>query len=399
MAFESFDPMPHLRDKACFEDLMSQQDREEMDDLIKKVREMWSSEPLTPMQRIIAAMMGGDIDRVPYTALTPKKIGMDKLGVNYVELYMDPVANAKAGLVTTLACQADGVSGLLPIDMNMSDVFGTKWKFLPHTLPVATEWAVKKGFEDILENPLPDPRESHALKWQLESERFLSERLGDLGPCSAGTFILGPYYQYNSCLRGPVEGFADIKKNPDLAVKAFDKLYEYLVDIAKYYIEKTAMPMGMIVDSLAAPSFTSPAWFEKYCAPYNKRILQDVPAVWTIAGGGQGQTDFTPLLATYAEMGYNTFMFGPPTDLLKMKEISNEKGTNIMYWALTQQMLHWYSPQEIDERVKEVMKIGAPGQKFVMSNDVPDDETTAETFVAIKEAILKYGKYPLSFDD
>jgi uroporphyrinogen-III decarboxylase len=181
-------------------------------------------------------------------------------------------------------------------------------------------------------------------------------------------------------------------------VKAFDRLHSYLVDLAKYLIEQTGMPACIIIDSLASPTFTSPAWFQQFCAPYNRRLLQDVPAMWTISGGGQGKTDFTPLLETYAEMGYGSFMFGPPTDLAKMKQISNEKGTVIMHWALTQEMLRWYTPKQIEERVKECLKVGAPGGKYIMSTDVPDDETPLVNYLAVKEAIMKYGKYPLRFD-
>ena len=395
MSFENFDPVPHLKKFAHFEDLLSKRDREEIDDLCNKLRTMWTSEPMTPLQRSAGAMMGTEIDRVPFSSVH-RYIGMEKTGCDYLKLYMDPVATVKANLVAVLESKTEALFGYMPIDMNLSDVFGTKWKFLPNTLPVVTEWGVKRGFKDILDNPLPDPRESHALKWQLETQRFLTEKLGDVSPCGF-SYILGPYYTYNSCLRGPIDGFYDIKKYPDIAVKAFDKLYLYLVDLAKYLIEQTGVPACAVVDSLASPSFTSPAWFQKFCAPYNKKIIEDVPAMWTIAGGGQGKTDFTPLLETYAEMGYGIFMFGPPTDLVKMKQISNEKGTAVVHWALTPEMLRWYTPKQIEKRVKECLKIGAPGGKYIMGTDLPDDETPLENFLAAREAVHKYGKYPLKF--
>jgi uroporphyrinogen-III decarboxylase len=394
--FENFNPVPHLDKYAHIEDMMSKQDKRDIEGLIKKLRTIWTSEPLTPMQRAIAAMMGGDLDRVPYTPILPKSIGMRKIGCDYVKYYMDPVANMKTNLITAFECKGDSVQGYLPIDMGLSDVYGTKWKFLPNSLPVVTQWGVK-GFDQMLDNPTPDPRESRALKWQLETARFLTEKLGDLTSCAAN-FILGPYYQYNSCLRGPVDGFYDIKKRPDDAVKVFDKLYAYLADYANYLIEQTQVPSVIIIDSLAAPSFTSPAWFQKFCAPYNKKLLENIPAMWTIAGGGQGKTDFTPLLETYADMGYGSFMFGPPTDLNKMKQISNKKGTVIMHWALTQEMLRWYTPKQIEERVKECLKIGAPGGRYLLGTDVPDDESPLENFLAARESLLKYGKYPLKFD-
>ena len=34
-----------------------------------------------------------------------------------------------------------------------------------------------------------------------------------------------------------------------------------------------------------------------------------------------------------------------------------------------------------------------------MSADAPDDETPLENFLAAREAVHKYGKYPLRFDD
>ena len=399
MPVEYFNPVPHLSGYARFEDLLSKPDKVEIDDLCAKVRQLWTSEPLTPIQRIMGAMMGQDIDRVPCVISKPEFLGMKKLGVDYVRKYADPVAAVKVALVSILECKTDSGCEYLPIDMNLSDVFGTKWEFLPHTLPKVTEWAVKRGFEDILENPLPDPRQSQALKWQIETARFLNERLGDLSPF-ATVFALGPYYTYNACLRGPVDGFRDIKRHPDLAVEAFDKLCTFIVDLLRYLMEAYHSPAWMLIESLASPSFTSPAWFERYCAPYNKRILQELaPAPGTISGGGQGQTDFTPLLQTYADMGYGAFSFGPPTDLRKMKAISDEKGTFIFHWAMPAPLLAYGTPEQIEEQVRETLRIGAPGKRYVLSTDLPDDETPLANLLAVRDACLKYGRYPLQFAD
>jgi len=80
-----------------------------------------------------------------------------------------------------------------------------------------------------------------------------------------------------------------------------------------------------------------------------------------------------------------------------MKQISKEKGTAVVQWALTQEMLRWHTPKQIEERVKECLKIGAPGGRYIMGTDLPDDETPMENFLAAREAVHKYGKYPLKF--
>lgn len=392
MSFERFDPVPHLARYAKLDDMLSGEDCREIDDLCARVRLQWTSEPLTPIQRMIGSMMGQDIDRVPCVISKPDFLGMKKLGVDYERKYMDPVAAVKMILVSILESQTDGTSEYLPIDMNLSDVFGTRWEFLPHTLPKVTQWAVRRGFEDILENPLPDPRDSHALKWQIETARFLNERLGDLSPF-ATIFALGPYYMYLACLRGP-DGFRDIRTHSDLAVQVFDKLCTYIIDLLRYMMEQYQSPSWMLIESMASPSFTSPAWFEKFCAPYNRRILAELaPAPGVIAGGGQGQTDFTALLDTYAEMGFSTFSFGPPTDLERMKQISNEKGIFLAHWAMPAPLLAHGTPQEIDAEVERILAIGAPGKRYVLSTDQPDDESPVENIRAVKQACLKYGRY------
>ena len=108
MAFENFDPVPHLKKFAHFEDLLSKRDREEIDDLCNKLRTMWTSEPMTPMQRSAGAMMGTEIDRVPFVSLH-RFIGMKKIGCDYLKLYMDPVANMKATLIAALECKTESV--------------------------------------------------------------------------------------------------------------------------------------------------------------------------------------------------------------------------------------------------------------------------------------------------
>ena len=53
MPFENFDSVPHLKKYAHIEDMMSKQDKRDIEGLIKKLRTIWTSEPLTPMQRAV----------------------------------------------------------------------------------------------------------------------------------------------------------------------------------------------------------------------------------------------------------------------------------------------------------------------------------------------------------
>ncbi|MFB0562444.1 MAG: uroporphyrinogen decarboxylase family protein [Candidatus Lokiarchaeia archaeon] len=397
MPWEYFNPLPHLSKYTSFEQLLSKQDKEEIDDLCKKIREMWTSEPMKPMERLVGAIMGMDIDRVPCTVFGPMYKTLREIGGNFIDYYKNPVLNIKTVLVTILKYKLEIGAAYNPIDMNQSDVFGTKWEFLENSLPKVTEWAVKEGFKEILDEDLPDPRKSEGLKWEIETTNFLNKKLGDLNSF-AFVYAVGPYYMYNSCLRGPKRGFYDIKKNPELAVKAFDKLHDYIVDLLRYLMEKTNTPSWALIDSLTSPSFTPPHWYEKFCAPYQKRLVEDLaPAPGTIAGGGQGETDFTPLLDTLADMGFTGFMFGPPTDLRKMKKISDEKGIYIMHWTVPAPMMRYGTPQQIEDYVKECIKIAAPRKRYMLGSDLADHDTPDENVHIIKQSVLKYGKYPLQF--
>jgi uroporphyrinogen-III decarboxylase len=398
MPWEYFNPLPHLSKYTSFEQLLSKQDKEEIDDLCKKIREMWTSEPMKPIERLVGAAMGMDIDRVPYTGGAALLKTIREVGGNLIDYYKNPVVFLKASLVATLKYKLDMGVGYVPIDMNQSDVFGTKWEFLENSLPKVTEWAVKEGFKEIIDEDIPDPRKSEAMKWEIETTNFLNKKLGDLNSFGI-VFAVGPYYMYNSCLRGPKRGFYDIKKNPELAVKAFDKLCDYIVDMLKYLMEKTNTPNWMLVESLTSPSFTPPTWFEKFCAPYQRRIVEELaPAPGAISGGGQGQTDFTPLLDTFADMGFTTFSFGPPTDLRKMKKISDEKGIFLAHWTITAPLMRYGTPKQIEEQVKESIRIAAPRGRYALGSDMPDHDTPDENIHIIKQSLLKYGKYPLQFE-
>ncbi len=397
MSFEYFNPLPHLAKYRTFGELLSRQDTRQIDHICRKLRRLWSSEQLTPNQRRVGASLGQEIDRVPCIISSLKAIGMKKHGLNYLEVYKDPVVWVKATLISILETKCDGGRAYLPIDLNLSDVFGTKWEFLPDSLPKVTEWAVTRGLEDILENPLPDPRESEALRWSIESMKFLNEKLGDLCTFSTGILAIGPYYMYNSYLRGPTRGLADIKKQPDLAVQAFDKLCDYIIGLLKYLMQAEGANSWTLIEG-ASPAHTSPDCFERYCAPYARRMIQELaPALGTIDGGWQGQRDFTLLLDTYAEMGFKGFAFGPPTELPKMKQISSEKGIFVAHRALTQQFMRWATPVEIEEQVKKCVAIGAPGRRYLLTTDMPDDDTPLDNLLAITEACRKYGKYPANF--
>lgn len=399
MSWKRFEPFTHLAKYTNFEQLLTKEDRQEIDDLCKKVRVQWTSEEMTPNERTMGAMMGSEIDRVPISMFTQAITMVKKLGGTCRDVYMNPVLYTKAVLTGILEFHLDSGSGPIPVDNNVSDVFGTKWEFPENSMPMVTEWAVKKGFEEILENDLPDPRESEALRWEILTTNFLNEKLGDLSNFSFA-FSGGPYYIYCSELRGPREAFYDIKKYPDLATEAFDKLFLFIEDTIKYQMEAMHTPTWTFIDSLSSPSFTPPAWYEKFCAPYQRKIVQTLaPAPGMIAGGGQGQTDFTPLLDGFADMGFVGFSFGPPTDLVKMKKISNEKGLLLAHWAIPAPLLRFGNPQSIEEHVKECIRIGAPGKRYILGSDVPDHDTPPENFLAVKDAVLKYGKYPLKFDE
>ena len=80
-----------------------------------------------------------------------------------------------------------------------------------------------------------------------------------------------------------------------------------------------------------------------------------------------------------------------------MKQVSNEEDTAVIHWALPQEMLDWFIPKQIEERVKECLEIGLPAGRHIVSADAPDDETPLENFLAAREVVHKYGKYQLRF--
>ncbi|MGK5091402.1 uroporphyrinogen decarboxylase family protein, partial [Deltaproteobacteria bacterium TL4] len=231
--------------------------------------------------------------------------------------------------------------------------------------------------------------------WQIESIRFLNERLGDLSPFGK-VLTFGPYYMYSTCLRGTRDACLDIKMHPDLAVEALYKLCDFIIDLRKYAQEQTNISEWMLIDSFVAPPFTSPEWFKRYCAPQTKRIVEGLsPSPGMISGAA----DFTTLLETYAEMGFKTFSFSGPTDLEKMRQVSDKYGILIEHWAVPASILCEGSPEEIEDFVKKCIKIAGPGKRYALSTESPDDDTPVENFLAVREACLKYGKYPITFSD
>ena len=44
--------------------------------------------------------------------------------------------------------------------------------------------------------------------------------------------------------------------------------------------------------------------------------------------------------------------------------------------------------------MKERLKIGALGGRYIIGTDMPYDETPLEYFMAAGDAVHKYGKYP-----
>jgi len=62
-------------------------------------------------------------------------------------------------------------------------------------------------------------------------------------------------------------------------------------------------------------------------------------------------------------------------------------------------LLAYGTPEQIAEQVRETLRIGAPGKRYALSTDLPDDETPLANLLAVRDACLKYGRYPLQFAD
>jgi len=177
-------------------------------------------------------------------------------------------------------------------------------------------------------------------------------------------------------------------------------------------VQRQALPM---IDGIAAAD----AWasipnvsldmFEEFVAPYIKTLNKSVgdPSFHIGGVGYWGESyikdpvDFMKTKIRLTPEDYPSIQCGDP-DIERLgpkifKDTAEEQGVNLDF-GIDAKLIHSGPVEAIIERVKQYIRVGAPGGRFTMSLPCIPATTPAEHVHAAVAAVRAYGRYPLPED-
>ncbi|WP_406660316.1 methylcobamide:CoM methyltransferase MtaA [Methanolobus sp. ZRKC3] len=275
---------------------------------------------LTPKERLMKALKGEEVDKVPAVSVTQTGTTelMDATGAEWPEAHTD------ADKMATLAIAAHELAGLeavrypycltvLAEAMGCEINMGTKDR-----QPSVTDHPYPKGPADakMPENLLGQGR----IPAVLEATKIIREKVGDDIPVIAG--MEGPVTLASDL--GSVKKFMkwSIKKPED-----FEAMLDFATDAAIEYAQALAAAGADVIsvaDPVASPDLMSPATFDQYLKPRLTRFAESVDALTVLHVCG----NIAPILGMAAECKFEGIsMEEKVADVKAAKETVGDRAT------------------------------------------------------------------------
>ncbi|RLE57924.1 MAG: hypothetical protein DRJ40_01590 [Thermoprotei archaeon] len=207
-------------------------------------------------------------------------------------------------------------------------------------------------------------------------------------PPLAITFAYAPLDFIGDFLRHPTGAMLDIRRRPDEVKQATEALIKPILQVA-FILKPTGAKFAFI--PLHLNSMLSPKLYDEFYWPYLKRVITELYSNG-IKSFVLFEGDHTPHLDTILELpkgwGIGVFERG---DIRKIKE-KLEGHTCVAGGILPGQLIGW-SPEKIEEYVRELIKDLAPGGGFILAPGIAeiDPAIPDANLRALINAVLKYG--------
>jgi len=280
------------------------------------------------------------------------------------------------------------------------------------------EWGVKRvidaGYASIIDYPLqkaslsdlddfawPDPAKifDYSNLRQQANQLFGEGKYAIVGNMGSP----GNIFEQSWYLRGLSEFFLDLIDNKDFAHALMSKITEIRKQNAKYFLEEVGeyLDVFQLADDLAMQSgpYMSPDLYREMIKPYQVDLFRFVKDLTPAKIYYHSCGSVTGLLDDLIDVGVDILnpvqvsAEGMQTDLLKKKF-----GNRICFWGAmdTTDILPHGAKEAVQNEVRKIIQTLAPGGGFVLASvhnlqpDIPP-----ENIIAMFDAALKYGAYPL----
>lgn len=194
----------------------------------------------------------------------------------------------------------------------------------------------------------------------------------------------------------------DMKLNPDFYFTLSDKLFEIGLQMVEHWLG----PIGEYVDIVSTfddlgtqnGPIVSHDDYVKFMKPYEKEMIKHIKKYTNAKIYRHCCGSVYEFIPDLIEIGVN--ILNPVQPLAKNMEpwrLKKEFGNDIVFFGgMDIQQLIYKSTKEIRHGVKELLRVYAPGGGYIAgtSHNIEPD-TPPENIVAMYEAVLEYGQYPI----
>lgn len=190
-----------------------------------------------------------------------------------------------------------------------------------------------------------------------------------------------------------------LAEDPDLIARVFEKVCAIQGRVIERLLDHKCVGMVWHSDDLAYKSglMVSPTVFRTYVFPFYARMnrachARDVLCAFHSDG------DINPVVDDVIAAGFDALnpLEPPCMDIVALKQRVGDRLTLIGNIDLAY-TLTLGTPADVDAEVKERIRVLAPGGGYCLSsaNSIPD-YVPFDNFVAMRDAWIKYGRYPIA---
>ncbi len=217
---------------------------------------------------------------------------------------------------------------------------------------------------------------------RVEAVRLLHERVG--GDVPVLGWVEGALAEMN-VLRGDTALMTDLYDRPEWVKECLESLVEIEIDFAEAQVDAGADIVGL-GDAIA--SQISPAMYEEFALPYERRILEAVHAKGALARLHIcGNTN--RILGLMAQSGADIIDLDWMVDLNKAASLYGEDGPAVCGNFDPVRVMFRGSPAQVREAVLSCMSAGGPRSISGAGCEIPDGTPHENLFAQAKALILE----------
>lgn len=288
------------------------------------------------------------------------------------------------GISTVYIMKKERIGGDL-----VKDKYGTVSQLSDEGEPIPVDGPIK-GPEDL--------HEIEGMRPDVEDFLMLGYMINKMGKDVAHFFTIPGPFRFSWQLRGAMERLLlDYMRNPEFALK----LGRITTDFSKAAMEMAAQTGADVValeGDLAFNTNTliSPDQYRKFLKPFHKEIV-DVAHANGMKIIKHSDGNLWPIMEDLLDVGFDGIHPFQPQSMDIAEGKSRLAGKSAVIGNIDcSYLLPFGTEQEVEQSVKDTIKIAAPGGGYIISSSNSiHPGVKPENYVAMVKAARKYGKYPI----